>query len=250
MLDDGLATAERSGHGGHAPFGNGEQGIDDPLPGDHGFFRRQLRLIGPGHTHRPLLQHGVFLHFPFAVLQFVHRVQDSGFPFVDPFHGAALAGRHHDLVQYGRSFLHRTDHIAAGNGIAHFGHGHELPFLLPVQFGHFDAPADPVAGQLIDFFQRPLDSVENAFDQPGSQFHAHGNPGGFHRFPRPQAGGLFIDLDGSFIVTKLDDFTDQALVTDADHIMELHVFHAFGDNQRAGYFHDLSTHDCSLPFLE
>lgn len=203
-----------------------------------------------GHTDRPLLQHGIFLHIPFAVLQFVHRVQDGGFPFIDPFHGAAFAGRHHDLVEHRRGFLDRTDHITAGDLIPRFGHRHELPFLFPVQFGHFHPPADPVPGQFIDFFQRALDPVEDAFDQPGSQFHTHGRPGGFHRFPRPQAGRFFVNLDRSLIITKLDDFTDQALVTDADHIMELHVFHAFGDNQRAGYFHDLSTHDCSLPFLE
>ena len=76
------------------------------------------------------------------------------------------------------------------------------------------------------------------------------SPGGFHRFPRAQACRFFVNLDVSFIATKLDDFTDQTLVTDADHIMELHVLHPFGDNQRTGYFYNLSTHDCSLPFLE
>ena len=153
-------------------------------------------------------------------------------------------------MEHGRSLLDGTDHVTAGDLVSRFGHRYELPFLFPIQFGDFDAPADPVSRQFIDFFQRTLDAVEDAFDQSGSQFHAHGRTSRFHGFPRPQAGRFFVDLDRSLIITKLDDFTDQALVTDADHIMELHVFHAFGDNQRAGYFHDLSTHDCSLPFLE
>ena len=153
-------------------------------------------------------------------------------------------------MEYSRSFLDGADYVAAGYLISHFGHRYELPFLFPIQTGDFDATTDPVASQFIDFFQGTLDPVEDAFDQPGSQFHAHGRPSGFHRFPRPQASSFFVYLDRSFIITKLDDFTDQAFVTDADHIMELHVFHTFGDNQRAGYFHDLSTHDCSLPFLE
>ena len=103
-------------------------------------------------------------------------------------------------MEYGRGFLDGTNHVPAGHFVSDFGHGHELPFFLPVQLGHINTPADSIPGQFIDFLQRPLDPIENTFDQARCQFYGHGHPGGFHRFPRSQAGRFFVYLNGGFII--------------------------------------------------
>ena len=71
---------------------------------------------------------------------------------------------------------------------------------------------------------------------PGPQLHAHGNARGLHRLPRPQAGGLLVDLDGSLIPVHLYDLADQPLAAHAHHIGHVRVPHALRDHQRPGHF--------------
>ena len=78
-----------------------------------------------------------------------------------------------------------------------------------------------------------LDSVENAADQAGAQFHAQRSAGGLYGLARAQAGGLLVDLDGSLIAVNLDDLANQTLLADAHHVEHIGVAHSLGDNQQA-----------------
>ena len=148
-------------------------------------------------------------------------------------------------MQHGRSFLHGADNVAAGQMVAHMGYLGHAPFLAAVQLIHLQAAGNAVAGFGSDHIQRALNTVEDTFNQTGGQFHAHGAARRNYGFAGPEACRLFVNLNGGFIASKLDDFAGQILVRDADHVVHLHVGHAFGDNQRAGYFNYFSTH---VPF--
>ena len=54
MLYDRLARTERAGDRRNTAFGDGEQGVDDPLTGDQRFIRGELLLVGPPDADRPL----------------------------------------------------------------------------------------------------------------------------------------------------------------------------------------------------
>ena len=55
MLYHGLAGAEGTGYRGGAAFGDGEQGVDNPLPRHHRRSGRGLLFVGTAHTNRPFL---------------------------------------------------------------------------------------------------------------------------------------------------------------------------------------------------
>ena len=145
-------------------------------------------------------------------------------------------------MEHHAGLLHGAQHIAAGDLVARFGHGIELPFLFPVQGGHLYAAGQVVAPRLFhDAFQRTLDTVVNIFDDTGAQLHGHGRAGGLHRRAGAQAGGLLIDLDGRGVAVHGEDLTDQALLSHPDHVGHIGVLQPGGHHQRAGDFDDFSA---------
>ena len=177
MLDNGLAAAERTRYGRHTAFGDGEEGVHDALAGNHGFRRGQFFFVGTAPAHRPGLEHRVLRYVAVFVFDFVNRIQNGGFAAEHPLHNAFLAGRQHDLVEYGRGLLDHADDVAARYVVADMHFRFKFPFFLTVQFGHFHAAGDTVARFVVQHVQRTLDAVEDAFDQTRRQFYGQRGTG-------------------------------------------------------------------------
>ena len=233
MLDNGLAAAERTRYGRHTAFGDGEEGVDDALAGNHGFRRGQFFFVGTAAAHRPGLEHRVLRHVAVFVFQLVNGLQDGGLAAVHPFHDAFLAGRHHDLVQHGRGLLDHADDVAARYVVADFHLRFKFPFFLAVQLGNLDAAGDTVARFIVQHVQGALDSVEDAFDQTGRQFHGQRGTGGFHRFAGSQTCRFLIYLNGGHVAPQFDYLANQMLLADTDHVIQFYIAHAAGNDQRA-----------------
>ena len=116
-----------------------------------------------------------------------------------------------------------------------------MPGQVALQCRHFHAALQAIARNFHDVIQRTLNAVVNTANQAGPQLDAHGGAGALHRFTGPQARRLLIDLNRGLIAVHLDDLTDQAVTADAHHVEHVCVAHAFGDDQRAGYFFDRAT---------
>ena len=225
MLDHGLAAAEGAGHGGHAALGHREQGVDDPLAGDHGLRGGQLFLIGTAPAHGPALEHGE-LDLLAVLLQLGDGGDDVGLALEDPGELAGHAGGHHDLVGDDLRLLDGAQHVAAGELVAHLGHGGEAPQLLVVQGVHHDAARDPVPRLLPDLGEGALDAVVDGLDEARAQLHGQRRAGGEHGLAGADAAGLLVDLDGGAVISQLDDLAYQLLFGHADHVEHLHVRHA------------------------
>ena len=233
MLDNGLAAAEGAGHRRHAALGDGEERIHDALTGNHGLCGRQFLFIGTAATNRPCLEHGILRHVAVFVLDLVNRIQDGSLAAEHPLHGAFLAGRQHDLVQYGRGLLDHADDVAAHYMVADTHLGFKLPFLLAVQLGNLHAAGNTVARLFVQHVQRTLDAVEDTLDQPRGQFHGQRGTGGLHRLAGSQACCFFIYLNGGHVASQFDYLADQMLLADTDHVVQFYVAHAAGNDQRA-----------------
>ena len=63
---------------------------------------------------------------------------------------------------------------------------------------------------------------------------------GDHLGTGAEAGGLFIDLNGSLIAGHIQDLSDQTLGAHTDHVRHIGIFQTLCNDQRAGYLEDLS----------
>src|SRR5690554_1753464 len=123
MLNNGFTGTKRSWYCCGSTLGDGEESIDDSLPGDQWLIRVDLVLIATLTTHGPFLKHGEF----FAIFQDTYSLIYLELPFFNVLHHTGFAIRHHDLMKYHGSFLDSTQDISLLHFIAHFGHGGKIP---------------------------------------------------------------------------------------------------------------------------
>ena len=245
MLHHGFTAAERTRHRRHTAFGDGEQCVDDPLAGDQRMVGRQLFFVWTPHTHRPFLHHGQRMLAALVVAYDRHRFGNGELAVLDRGDLSAHPGGNHNALLHNGGFLHGTDDVAGHHRVARFHRGDKVPLGFTVQRGYFHTALQIVAHRLHDRFQRALNTVENAADQTGSQFHAQRRVGGFHRFAGSQPGGFFIYLNGRAVTVHFDDLADQTMLADAHNIKHIGVAHSFGDDQRPSHFYNGAfAHNC------
>ena len=98
MLHDGLAAAERAGHGGRAALGNREERVNDTLAAVHGFVRGKLLRIGARDTHRPALDHVQLMVDAAGIGEHGDGLIDREVAAGDALDRALHLRGHHDLV--------------------------------------------------------------------------------------------------------------------------------------------------------
>ena len=202
MLGHGLSGTEAAGDGGRASLGNGEQGVQDTLPGHQRTGRGKALRHRAGHTDGPLLDHGQGSD-RFIGLEYRHQRLVDGIASVRDhgLHGSRDMRGHHDLMHHGRGLLHLGDDGPAVYLVSGLHAEPGFPFFLPIQGIHGKASVDIGAGPFRDLGKRPLDAVKNIRDDAGSKGHRKGSSRGVDGFAGLQAGGLFKNLDrGHFAV--------------------------------------------------
>ena len=218
MLGHGLAGAEAAGDGGGAALGHGEEGVDDPLPGDEGGVGIQPSVDRPGGADGPFRAEGELMEPSGIVPQGYHRVPDLVSAVGLCLHDhAAHAVRDHAAVGDDGGFRAGGVDFARHQTVAGLDGDRHLPFPVLVQRGYGDAPADEIAGFLLDGFQRALDAVEYIVQNAGTQQGAQGAAGGIYRLAAAQAGGVFVYLDGGGPVVDADDLAHQLFLAYQDH---------------------------------
>ena len=240
MLDHGLTRAEGTGHAGGTALGDGEQGVDGTLTRNHGLGGGELLLVGTGHADRPLLGEHDVLDGAVLQLELTDAVGNAEVTGIQLHDLALLTGRAHDLMGDDLGLLHRTVHVACGDGVTVAQSRLEVPELVAVQGGLVDALDDVGAILLPHGLQGTLDTVVNGGQETGTQLHRQGGARRHHLIAAAQAGGLLVDLDGGAVAVHLDDLADQAGLTHAHYVEHIGVPHPLGDDQGAGYLQNFS----------
>ncbi len=143
--------------------------------------RRVLGRVGARYTHGPALYEVELVGLALVVLDDGHGLLDGVVAALDALDDAAHSWRHHYLVQHGRGLLHRADDVAAGDVLAHLGHGVEVPDALAVERGHLHAAGDALARQVAYLGQRALDSVVYVLQHTGAELDGKRQPRGLDR---------------------------------------------------------------------
>ena len=236
VLHDGLAAAERAGHGGRAALGDREERVDDTLAAIHGLVRSELLRIGARDTHRPALDHVQLMVDAVGVREHSDGLVDREVAAGDALDRALHLRGHHDLVQDGRRLLDGADHVAAGDGGAGLHNGIKVPDALAVERGHLDAAGDVGAGQVANLGQRALDTVIDILQHAGAKLHGQRHTGSLDFRAGAKARGLLVDLDGRAVAGHIQDLADQALLTDTHNVGDVGIGKAVRHDQRAGNF--------------
>ena len=160
---------------------------------------------------------------------------------------ARFSGRHHDFVADGFSFGNISVNIAAGDHIAIGKRRLKIPTALAGQ-GRFVHPALDIRPVFIaQNLQRALNTVINIGQKPRPQFHRKRRAGGNHTVAPAKAGRFFVNLNGRAVAVHLNDFADQTVFADPNHIKKVRRAHSLGHDQRAGNFQNFSFYHF-LPF--
>mmetsp|Transcript_32161 Transcript_32161/g.48204 ORF Transcript_32161/g.48204 Transcript_32161/m.48204 type:complete len:209 (+) Transcript_32161:1428-2054(+) len=150
--------------------------------------------------------------------------------------------RHQNLMRMNNLILIHNPHNIPPR------HGHTLlnrrargkrPPHIPRQtrdihpLGHIDIPT-----LLKDMLQRPLNPIKNRPHNPGTQLHTQRLLLPQHRIPHRQPRSVLIHLNRGSVPLKLDDFSDELGVSDADEFVHGGSGHVVGDYEGAGDFED------------
>ena len=240
MLDDCLTASERSRYRSHTALCDGEEGIYNTLSCYQRHLRRKLFLVRSSAANRPLLHHGQFF-VALCSLYNRYHVFYRKFSCFDLFDLSGSSNRNHDLLLYNDGLLYGTDHIARLHFIPNLYGRNKVPFQVTLQGGHFHTTLQIVPRNFHNIIQRPLDSVINAGDQARPQFYGHRNFHRLYRLSRSQSGRLLIYLNGSLISMHFNDFANQSLVADTNHVKHIRVAHTRCNNKRACDFFDYAS---------
>ena len=121
MLHHRLSGSEGTRHGCHAPFGDGEEGVDDSLSRHKGHIRRKLFLVGTALTHRPFLHKADGMLPAFFVRQNRNGVCNCIFSGLNGCQGTGKKGWNHDLLADHGGFLDVSQNIASADLVSHRG---------------------------------------------------------------------------------------------------------------------------------
>ena len=122
-------------------------------------------------------------------------------------------------MQQNRRFLNCADHIAAPDIRPVFNCRFEMPFLCSIKAGNLTAAKNIAALFFIEFVERPLNTVINAFDKAWAKFNAQWFAGIDDRFAGANAYCIFINLNARGLTFQLDDFADKVMFADSHNIV-------------------------------
>ena len=148
-------------------------------------------------AHRPAVEHLQLLDASVRQLDPPDHFLDGVVAFRGEFEQFAVDQRRgQDAVLDGRGFLHRAQHIAAGDRRAArpLRIGDEAPASVAGQGRHRDAARDAVAALGPDRIERALHAVEDGIEQAGAEFDRQRPAQPLGDLARTQAAGVFIEL--------------------------------------------------------
>ena len=234
MLHHGLAGAEGAGHRALAALEQGEEGVQDALPGDQRFDPVIPALVGAWPAHRPAV----------VELELLHPTVRQAYPGDGLVQGVLTLGgdldqlpldlrRYQDPVQQGLGLLHTAQAGAADDRHVRFEQlrGHEGPQPFPIQGGGAQAPRYLIPCFQGHLLQRTLHPVEDAAHQPRTQLHREGPTQPLHRFARAYHLGGFVDLRQGLVPLQADHLTVQPQMADAHLFAVADAGQANGDDR-------------------
>jgi len=118
----------------------------------------------------------------------------------------------------------------------------ELPDGLLVERGSRRSAGDEIPDTLLNDIERALNSVVDGLQEPGTELHGEGLPGGLDRVSRADAGRVLVDLDRRGPSDEADDLPDEAEGPDVDDVVHLRVDQPLGDDDRTGHSRDGTYH--------
>ena len=219
VLGHGLARAEGAGDGGSAPLADGEEGVDDALPGDEGPVDGQALGHGTGGADGPALRELEGVDPALLVGELHQGVLHGVLPAGGRLCHRAAHPRGEDAAVEDEGGL-RTLGIerAGGENVPLLDRDGHIPFLLQVQGGEVEAPADEGAALLLDDPEGAGDAVKDIGEQARPQENGHGLALGDHGLPGGEAGGVLVDLDGGQVGLDPHHLADEALVPHSYHV--------------------------------
>ncbi|CDB00655.1 unknown [Lachnospiraceae bacterium CAG:215] len=247
MLDHGLSASERSRNRCHTAFCDREKCIDDTLSRYKRHLRRQFLLIRTSAADRPFLHHRQFL-VPVLRLDNADNILHGELTGFDLFNFSFHSVRNHDLLLYNDRLLYGSEHVALRDFVSNLHGRNKFPFQIPFQGRYFHTTFQAVSRNFHDIIQRSLDSVVNTCDQSGSQFNGHRYAHRLHRFSRSESRSLLINLNRRLVSVYLNDFANQSLFTDTNHVKHVRVAHSrCNDKRSCDFFNYACAHFDELP---
>jgi hypothetical protein len=238
LLEDGLAGAEAARDDGGAAGGDGEEAVEDALPGEEGDPGRQAAPEGARPLGRPALHHGDRS----IAVEDDHRIDDAGGAGAHLGHPARLPGRHQDAVDEAGGLAHLAEDGALGHRLAGDDAGDEIPHALAIEGRRGQAAPDEVAGGGGQAIERTLDTVDHLTEEAGAELDGERLAAGGHRLAERQPGGVLVDLQGGAVAADADHLAEQPLVADPDDLTDGRGGEAGGDDGGAGDLLDARAH--------
>ena len=199
-------------------------------------------------THRPAVEHAQFLDGSVRQPDPADHFIDGVVAFRRQFEQFALCQRRRQDAMADRcGFLHRAQHVAAGDPRAPLapGFGNEVPAPVAGQGWDRDAARDAVAALCADRIQGALHAVEDRIEEAGAEFDRQGPAQSFGDLAGAQAAAVFIQLRERRIAVAPNDFAHQADPADAN-LFANDRFRQLQPDQRAVDFQYL-THGSGFP---
>ena len=237
LLEHGLAGTKGAGNRRLAALEQGIEGVEDALPGNQRLDRVVALPEGARRAHRPAVEQLQPLDAPVRQLDPPDHFLDGVVALRGEFEQFAVGlRRDQDAVLDGCRFLHRAQHVAAGNMPAVLPPriGYEAPAPVAGQGRNRDAARDAVAALVPDRIERALHAVEYGIEQAGAEFDRQRPTQSLGDLARTQAAGVFVELRQRAVALAADDFADQSDRADPDLFAD-HGFRQFQPDQRTIY---------------
>ena len=109
----------------------------------------------------------------------------------------------------------------------------DRPFFLCIQRIDSQTAGDVFSGFLGDLGKRAFYTVEYIMQNSGTESNRNGSSASLYHRSGPQAGSLFVYLDGCLFGCQADYLTDKFLLADIDHLTHLEASGVLYVNNRA-----------------
>ena len=235
LLRHRLSRAERPRDGSRPSLCDREEGVHDPLACEEGRVGRELPRDRPRRPDPPLAARGRRRRRPPEVFTFATTSLIVNLPSLISLSSPLTPGG--IIILWETSWVSWTvPMISPGDDlVALLLRGDKVPFLLLVQCGDDETPADEVAALLPEDVERPLDAVVDRREEARAQLDREGLARVDDLLPRPHAGRVLVDLEGRGVALELDDLAHEAQVADPDDVEHPGAFEPLRGDDRPGY---------------
>ncbi len=244
LLDHGLSGTEGSRNTRGSPLRHRKEGVDDALTGDERDVRGELLGNRARHSYHPLVSQ-CERDRTRTGRERTDAVANRVFSALQVGESSTESGRNQDLVEDELSFLDRAEDGSGGHLTADLCRGSELPDRFLVERWGKRSAGDEVPDGLLDDVERPLNSVVDGFQEPGTELHAERLSGGLDRVSGTDPGGVLVDLDRRGPAHQSNDLSDEAEAADTNDVVHLRVHESFGDDHWTGHSCNGTCHDPS-----